>query len=65
MMDQNQASHYCAHCQQDVVAAEETPNHLLHFVLTLVTLGLWVPIWILATLGIIARYRCTQCGNRV
>ncbi|MGI2257929.1 hypothetical protein ACRRUX_01105 [Shewanella sp. GXUN23E] len=32
-------------CKQHSGDKSEFPNPLLHFVLTLVTLGLWAPIW--------------------
>jgi hypothetical protein len=40
-------------------------NHVLHLILTLVTLGLWSLVWL--TLGIISSakgFRCTQCGTK-
>ena len=60
-----QTGRYCAHCQKDVMASGTTPSHLLHFFLSVLTFGLWVPIWILVAVGKIGGYRCTQCGNRV
>ncbi len=32
---------------QAVLAKGHRPNHLLHLILTLVTLGIWVIVWIL------------------
>ena len=31
--------------------AEYKTNHLLHLVLSIITAGLWVPIWILKAIG--------------
>jgi hypothetical protein len=36
-MGQKQTGRYCAHCQKNVMASGTTPNHLLHFFLSLVT----------------------------
>ncbi len=64
-MGQKQAGRFCVHCQKNIMATGTTPNHLLHLFLGLITFGLWIPIWILVTLGKIGGYRCTQCGSRV
>ena len=64
-MGQKQAGRYCAHCGKNVMATGTTPNHLLHFFLTLFTLGLWAIVWILLSIGKIGGYRCSQCGSRV
>ena len=46
-----------------VLAEKQTPNHLLHLILTIITAGLWVPIWILLTL-FSGPYRCPHCGAK-
>jgi hypothetical protein len=41
-------------------------NHVLHLILTLVTVGVWGLVWL--TLGIISAakgFRCTQCGTKM
>lgn len=57
------AGKYCNHCQKNVMAQKNTPNHLLHFFLAIFTLGLWIPIWILISVFNVGGYRCTQCGG--
>ena len=64
-MAQKLDGRYCVHCQKSVMATGTTPNHLLHFFLSIFTFGLWIPIWILVVVGKIGGYRCTQCGSRV
>lgn len=64
-MGQKQTGRYCKHCEKKVLAIGSTPSHLLHFSLSVFSLGLWIPFWILITLGKIGGYRCTQCGNKV
>lgn len=56
---------YCRHCQKNVMAQKNTPNHILHFLLSVFTVGLWVIPWVLISVGSIGGYRCTQCGHRV
>jgi hypothetical protein len=35
---------------QAVMARGHRPNHILHLILTLITLGIWAIVWILVTL---------------
>ncbi len=60
-----QTGRYCPVCERQVMATGTTPNHLLHFFLSLFTVGLWLPVWILVAVGNIGGYRCTKCGSRV
>jgi hypothetical protein len=52
---------YCPKCKESVPASINGANHVLHLLLSLVTLGAWIPVWIvLAVLS--SSYRCTKCG---
>jgi len=64
-MGQKQTGRYCNHCKKDVMATGTSPNHLLHFFLTIFTFGLWIIVWILVSVGKIGGYRCTECGSKV
>jgi hypothetical protein len=55
----------CWHCQKNVMAQKNTPNHVLHLLLTIFTAGLWGIVWLIVTLSNIGGYRCTQCGKAV
>lgn len=55
---------FCEEEIEMVLAERQTPNHLLHLVLSLVTAGLWLPIWILVALFAGGSYRCPRCGAR-
>jgi len=55
---------YCADCGQMRPFAKDGPAHGLHLVLTILTAGLWLPIWLLAGLAsALTPYRCTFCGK--
>lgn len=58
-----QAGKFCHHCERKVMATAETPNHVLHLLLTLFTMGLWVIPWIIIAASTGA-YRCTKCGTK-
>jgi hypothetical protein len=55
---------FCRCCRQDVLILRRVPLHGLHLLLSCLTAGLWLPIWLQA-----ARrtriWRCSQCGRVV
>jgi len=55
---------HCKTCGQKRLFEKEKQNNLLHLILSLVTVGIWLPVWILiAVLGAFKPYRCTVCGE--
>jgi predicted RNA-binding Zn-ribbon protein involved in translation (DUF1610 family) len=53
----------CPTCGKPCLATKHGTSHIFHFIMTLVTLGLWIPIWLLAGLKSAGSpYRCTGCG---
>lgn len=48
-----------------VLAEKQTPNHVLHLLLSVITAGLWLPIWFVVALFGGGTYRCPSCGARV
>ncbi len=55
-------SMYCPTCAKEVAADVPRANHILHFLLTLLTCGLWLPVWFLCAL-LPGKKRCRQCGS--
>ena len=53
----------CRECNERVVVFRKGTNHILHFLLTCVTLGWWVPIWILTSIKF-GGWRCEKCGSK-
>lgn len=54
-------------CQEEVrmvLAERQTPNHVLHLLLSVVTAGLWLPVWFLVTIFGSGAYKCPSCGAR-
>lgn len=47
----------------EVLAVAKTPNHILHLLLTLITSGLWIIVWIVLSFSTRV-FRCTQCGAK-
>ena len=55
-------SGFCSVCDKQVMVRREGTNHVLHLILSVLTAGLWIIIWILAAIKI-GGWRCTQCGS--
>lgn len=63
-MADSQLSGWCKYCQQQQLMVKPRINHVLHLILTLVTLGVWGIVWIgLGLMSALKRYRCSQCGT--
>jgi hypothetical protein len=53
---------YCPEEKRMVLAERPAPNHVLHLLLTVVSGGIWLPIWLLITVFGGGRYKCPSCG---
>ena len=54
---------YCRNCGKQVRAIRQEPNHILHLLITVFTLGFWLPVWFLViVVGVMTRWRCQECG---
>ena len=57
---------WCVHCQKYVRAEKHTPNSFFHFIMILLTCGLWLFIWGVLEFGSMASgYACPWCGGKV
>ena len=52
---------YCLSCDQPVLAEKQRPTHVLHLLLTLLTGGLWLIVWL--GLSLPSTPRCPHCGS--
>lgn len=58
-----QSSSYCHTCQRQSLFQKPGINHLLHLILSVLTLGLWLFVWlILAMINAGKPERCVTCG---
>ena len=63
-MGEEKTQKYCKQCKSQVLAVRPTANHILHFLITILTCGLWVIMWILISIRI-GGWKCPRCGNNV
>jgi hypothetical protein len=55
---------WCPTCNDQRMLLRDKPNHILHLILTIVTLGLWALVWIVvAARKSNAPARCSHCGT--
>jgi hypothetical protein len=61
-----QTQHYCATCGRQTLHTKERINHVLHLLLSIVTVGIWaLVVWIpLGMKNSASRTRCTVCGSK-
>jgi hypothetical protein len=57
-----QSSAFCRNCNAQVMVTKPGVNHLLHLILTILTAGLWLLIWIPLMLFGGGSWRCAKCG---
>ncbi|MBY3543675.1 hypothetical protein HFN71_28755 [Rhizobium laguerreae] len=54
-------------CEDDVamvLAERQTPNHVLHLLLSIFSAGFWIPVWLAVTMLASGTYKCPRCGAR-
>lgn len=61
-MPTKQTMDYCEKCGKQTLHIQQTPNHILHLLLTLFTICLWAIVWILIAVST-GRAQCTECGT--
>ncbi len=54
---------YCKECGKKVVIFRKGTNHILHLLLSIVTCGAWLVIWLLCSIKI-GGWRCSVCGSK-
>lgn len=64
MAGQKQKGAWCGVCGQQRLFVAPTPSHLLHLVLTIITAGIWLIVWLIIG-GKTGPYRCTVCGSKL
>ncbi len=63
-MGQLQITAECSYCRMTRLFTKAGPSHILHLLLSVFTVGLWLPVWlIIVVLGAFQPYRCTVCGK--
>ncbi len=59
-MEQQQK--HCWSCKENVLATRKGTNHVLHLLLSIVTVGWWLIIWIIVSIKG-SSWMCPKCGS--
>jgi len=54
---------YCGNCRQNVSYHYDSVNHLQHFIISVLSLGLFFPLWMIATFA--PSKICDTCGEPI
>lgn len=55
---------YCPECGRNVLGQRNEPSHLVHLLLSLVTVGVWLPVWFVVSV-FPGGWICSICGGRL
>jgi hypothetical protein len=61
-MAEEKRSGFCPDCDRRVVVFRKGTNHILHLILTVLTLGLWLIVWFGSAVKF-GGWRCQVCGS--
>ncbi len=64
-MPSDQVVVYCKNCKKSTVQVKQRANHILHLLLSVVTVGIWLIVWFFIALFTSDTPVCTICGNEV
>lgn len=62
-MATEQIMKHCRHCDDNIIHLQQKPSHVLHLLLTIFTVGIWLPIWILVAIDK-SGHQCTRCATK-
>jgi len=62
-MPQKQEMLKCENCGEMTQHLENTVNHTLHLILSIVTVGFWMIIWFFLCVGA-GKRQCMKCGQK-
>ena len=64
-MPSDQIVVYCKNCKKSTVQVKQRANHILHLLLSVVTVGIWLIVWFFIALFTSDTPTCTICRNEV
>lgn len=61
-MAEEKKSGFCKDCNKRVVVFRKGTNHILHLILSILTAGIWLIVWIGSAIKF-GGWRCAECGS--
>lgn len=62
-MGSSQLMKYCRSCKGKTLHVQPSTSHILHLILSVITAGLWIPVWLLVGMNNTTKSQCTACGR--
>lgn len=62
-MPTEETMYKCRRCGRLTKHLEKKPSHVLHLLLTVLTVGLWIPVWAVLSASR-GGAQCSECGKR-
>jgi len=63
-MASKQLMQFCKRCDKSTSHIGPGTSHLLHLVLSIITFGIWLPVWLLTDIFNSSELACSQCGKK-
>ena len=63
-MGSNQEMVHCKRCKQMTMHLIPGTSHVLHVILSIITAGLWLPVWLLVHWNNRTWSQCSSCGRK-
>lgn len=61
-MTDERKSGYCKECMGRKVVFRKGTNHILHLILSVLTMGFWIIVWVGSSIKF-GGWRCSECGS--
>jgi predicted RNA-binding Zn-ribbon protein involved in translation (DUF1610 family) len=63
-MGSQQRQTFCPSCDRLVLGIRQKPSHVLHLLLSVITMGLWlIPWFLISVFSSGSKYKCPNCGS--
>lgn len=62
-MAEQQRQGYCEQCRDYTLVKRKGVTHILHLLLSVITFGAWILVWIFLTIFNVGGWRCQTCGS--
>lgn len=60
----NQTMMECKQCRKNTLHLQPSTSHVLHLLLSVLTMGVWLVVWFLVAQNNKGQGQCTECGKR-
>ena len=53
----------CRKCGKMTMHTQPSTSHILHLLMSIITAGLWIIIWVIVAMSNSTSAQCTECGK--